>query len=114
MVNEVESVLNEIRERVRTEEKQREAAVAVATQNGNDSNSAISPTAPAIATESLGRLEAHLTTTSRAWDPLPPLFSNRSGVAAACEIWIKASLKPLSRWVTWEQLNYDSAAQHAL
>ena len=65
MVNEVESILNEIRERVRTEEKQREAAVAVATQNGKDSNPAISPAAPAAATESLARLEAHLTTTSR-------------------------------------------------
>jgi hypothetical protein len=114
MVNEVESVLHEIRERVRTEEKQREAAVAVATQNGNDSNSAISPTAPAIATESLARLEAHLTTTSRAWDRLPPLFSNRSGVAARFELWIKARIKSLSRWFTWEQVNFNSAAHHGL
>src|SRR2546423_2200146 len=114
MVNEVESILNEIRERVRTEEKQREAAVAVATQNGKDSNRAISPAAPAAATESLARLEAHLTTTSRAWDRLPPLFSNRSGVAARCELWIKARLKSLSRWFTWEQVNFNSAAHHGL
>jgi hypothetical protein len=114
MVNEVESILNEIRERVRTEEKQREAAVAIATQNGKDSNPAISPTAPAIATESLARLEAHLTTTSRAWDRLPPLFSNRSGVAARFELWIKARLKSLSRWFTWEQVNFNSAAHHGL
>src|SRR5438552_9705927 len=112
MVNEVESILNEIRERVRTEEKEREAAVAVATQNGNDSKPAISPTA--IATESLARLEAHLTTTSRAWDRLPPLFSNRSGVAARFELWIKARLKSLSRWFTWEQVNFNSAAHHGL
>src|SRR5438105_10517216 len=97
MVNEVESILNEIRERVRTEEKQREAAVAVATQNGKDSNPAISPAAPAAATESLARLEAHLTTTSRAWNRLPPMFSNRSGAAARFELWIKARLKSLSR-----------------
>src|SRR2546426_752326 len=114
MVNEVESILNEIRERVRTEEKEREAAVAVATQNGNDSKPAISPTAPAIATESLARLEAHLTTTSRAWDRLPPLFSNRSGIAARCELWIKARMKSLSRWFTWEQINFNSAAHHGL
>ena len=114
MVNEVESILNEIRERVRTEEKEREAAVAVATQNGNDSKLAISPTAPAIATESLARLEAHLTTTSRAWDRLPPLFSNRSGVAARFELWIKARMKSLSRWFTWEQINFNSAAHHGL
>ena len=114
MVNEVESILNEIRERVRTEEKEREAAVAVATQNGNDSKPAISPTAPAIATESLARLEAHLTTTSRAWDRLPPLFSNRSGIAARFELWIKARMKSLSRWFTWEQVNFNSAAHHGL
>src|SRR2546425_1013712 len=114
MVNEVESILNEIRERVRTEEKEREAAVAVATQNGNDSKPAISPTAPAIATESLARLKAHLTTTSRAWDRLPPLFSNRSGIAARFELWIKARLKSLSRWFTWEQVNFNSAAHHGL
>jgi len=114
MVNEVESILNEIRERVRTEENQREAAVAVATQNGKDSNPAISPAAPAAATESLARLEAHLTTTSRAWDRLPPLSSNRSGVAARFELWIKARLKSLSRWFTWEQVNFNSAAHHGL
>src|SRR5437660_12002889 len=114
MVNEVESVLSEIRERIRAEEKQREAAVAVATQNGNDSNPAISPDAPAIAAESLARLEANLTTTSRAWDRLPPLFSNRSGVAARFELWIKARLKSLSRWFTWEQVNFNSAAHHGL
>jgi len=112
MVNEVESILNEIRERVRAEEKQREAVVA--TQNGNDSNPAISPTAPTIATESLARLEAHLTTTSRAWNRLPPMFSNRSGAAARFELWIKARMKSLSRWFTWEQINFNSAAHHGL
>ena len=112
MVNEVESVLNEIRERVRAEEKQREAAVA--TKNGNESNPAISPTAPTIATESLARLEAHLTTTSRAWNRLPPMFSNRSGAAARFELWIKARLKSLSRWFTWEQINFNSATHHGL
>jgi len=114
MVNEVESILNEIRERVRTEEKRREVAGAVATKNGNDSNPAGSPDAPAIATESLARLEAHLTTTSRAWDRLPPLFSNRTGAAARLELWVKARLKSLSRWFTWEQVNFNSAAHHGL
>jgi len=112
MVNEVESVLNEIRERVRAEEKRRETAVA--TQNGNDSNPAVSPTPPTIATESLARLEAHLTTTSRAWNRLPPMFSNRSGAAARFELWIKARLKSLSGWFTWEQINFNSATHHGL
>src|SRR5207253_2092797 len=114
MVNEVESILNEIRERVRTEEKQRETAVAVLIQNGKDSHSARSSTAPVMATESLARLEAHLTTTSRAWDRLPPLFSNRSGMAARFELWIKARMKSLSRWFTWEQINFNSAVHHGL
>src|SRR5207253_5398641 len=114
MVNEVESILNEIRERVRTEEKQREVVVAVATQSGNDSNPAISPIAPAIATESLARLEAHLTTTSRAWDRLPPMFSNRSGAAARFELGIKARPKSLSRPYTWDPANFNSAAHHGL
>src|SRR2546425_9615231 len=114
MVNEVESILNEIRERVRTEEKQREASVAVVTENGHVLNSATSSDVPTIATESVARLEAHLTTTSRAWNRLPPVFSNRSGISARLETWIKARIKSLSRWFTWEQINFNSAVHHGL
>src|SRR5436853_1721559 len=114
MVNEVESVLNEIRERVRAGEKQREAVSALTIGNGHELDSSVSPNTIATGTESLARLEAHLTTTSRAWDRLPPVFSNRSGMAARLEFWIKARLRSLSRWFTWEQINFNSAVHHGL
>ena len=67
-----------------------------------------------VSSESLNRLSAHLTTTSRAWDRLPPLYSNRRGGTARFELWIKARLKAMSRWFTWEQVNFNSAVHHAL
>jgi len=113
MVNEVESILNEIRERVRAEEEtsapvgllaphERTAIVEVHTNDGSHD------------VESLARLSAHLTTTARAWDHLPPIFSNRRGTSARLELWIKAKLKSLTRWFTWEQVNFNAAAHHAL
>jgi len=114
MVNEVESILNEIRERVRADENQREAASALTIRNGHGLDSSPSPSTIATGPESLARLEAHLTTTSRAWDRLPPVFSNRSGMAARLELWLKARLKSLSRWFTWEQINFNSAVHHGL
>src|SRR6266446_2156547 len=113
MVNEVESILNEIRERVRADENQREAASALTIRNGHGLDSS-PPSTIATGPESLARLEAHLTTTSRAWDRLPPVFSNRSGMAARLELWLKARLKSLSRWFTWEQINFNSAVHHGL
>ena len=114
MVNEVESILNEIRERVRADENQREAGSALTIRNGHGLDSSPSPSTIATGPESLARLEAHLTTTSRAWDRLPPVFSNRSGMAARLELWLKARLKSLSRWFTWEQINFNSAVHHGL
>jgi len=114
MVNEVESILNEIRERVRADEDQRGAASALTIRNGHGLDSSPSPSTIATGPESLARLEAHLTTTSRAWDRLPPVFSNRSGMAARLELWLKARLKSLSRWFTWEQINFNSAVHHGL
>lgn len=115
MVSEVETILNEIRERVRADQEQRSApgtlvvpdetaadAIVGATENGSGN------------AESLSRLSAHLTTTTRAWDRLPPLYSNRTGMAARLELWIKARLKSLSRWFTWEQVNFNAAVHHAL
>jgi chromosome segregation ATPase len=64
--------------------------------------------------EALNRLSAHLTTTSRSWDRLPPLYSNRRGSAARVELWIKRRLKSMSRWFIWEQVNFNSAVHHAL
>jgi len=113
MVNEVESILNEIRERVRADQVAAPGSSAVQVESVNSS------LAPPVASqaksaESLHRLAAHLTTTARAWDRLPPMFSNRKATAARLELWIKARLKPMSRWFTWEQVNFNSAVHHAL
>src|SRR5205807_2640611 len=90
------------------------AVSALTIRDGHELDSSVSPNTIATGTESLARLEAHLTTTSRAWDRLPPVFSNRSGMAARLEFWIKARLRSLSRWFTWEQINFNSAVHHGL
>ena len=120
MVNEVESILNEIRERVRTDYEHDSAAKETRAHPHAKSarEYALSLGSPAETEpgngESLGRLSAHLTTTARAWDRLPPMYSNRTGGAARFELWIKARLKSMSRWFTWEQVNFNSAVHHAL
>ena len=110
MLNEVESILNEIRERVRNDQEQ-SSQVAIPDETAKDSLPRPVSTGHS---EMLTRLSAHLTTTSRAWDRLPPLYSNRRGGAARFELWIKARLKSMSRWFTWEQVNFNSAVHHAL
>jgi capsule polysaccharide export protein KpsE/RkpR len=62
----------------------------------------------------LARLSAHLTATARAWNRLPPVFSNRGGVTGRLELWIKSRLKSLTRWFTWEQVNFNAAVHHSL
>jgi Skp family chaperone for outer membrane proteins len=109
---EVEIVLREIRERVKS---QPVADPSPALGNG-DGTSQVTLNEPSSArnSEALARLNAHLTTTARAWDRLPPIISNRSGFAARFEIWIKARMKAFSRWFTWEQVNFNAAVHHAL
>ena len=109
---EVETVLREIRERVIAQPLARAIAGRA---NGNQSSQliALGETSPR-STEALARLNAHLTTTARAWDRLPPVFSNRTGTAGRIEVWIKARLKRFSRWFTWEQINFNAAVHHAL
>jgi len=116
MVNEVESILNEIRERVRTDHEQGRVPVTLVTQDETAKDSLGHSRAEDGSghSESLSRLSAHLTTTGRAWDRLPPMYSNRKGGAARFELWIKARLKSMSRWFTWEQVNFNSAVHHAL
>lgn len=115
MVNEVEDILNEIRERVRADHEPG-AAPATLALRVDAAGEPLAPPSPGEFgnTESLNRLSAHLTTTARAWDGLPPIFSNRKGGAARLELWIKARLKSISRWFTWEQVNFNSAVHHAL
>lgn len=115
MGSEVETILNEIRERVRATERER-AGVNVAIQDESSHNPVTAPTANGNSpqSESLARVSAHLMTTSRAWDRLPPVFSNRSGLTARLELWIKARCKVLANWFTWEQVNFNAAVHHAL
>jgi chromosome segregation ATPase len=110
MGSEVETILNEIRERVRATEQER-AGVSVTIR---DPDTAPTANGNSPQDEALARVSAHLTTTARAWDRLPPVFSNRSGASARLELWIKARLKTLSRWFTWEQINFNAAVHHAL
>src|SRR5437764_12106652 len=56
----------------------------------------------------------YLTVTGRAWNQLPPVFSSRRGTAARIELWIKNTCKPLTRWFTWEQVNFNRAVHDAL
>lgn len=116
MVSEVETILNEIRDRVRADQEQQPASGTLVVQGEPGVESPADPTAAIGSPDSepLARLSAHLTTTERAWDRLPPLYSNRTGMAARLELWIKARLKLLSRWFTWEQVNFNAAVHHAL
>lgn len=106
---EVETVLREIRERV-TSQPNLSGQIS---GNGVKSQPATTATM-GHSSEPISLLNAHLTTTARAWDRLPPVFSNRSGTAARIELWIKARLKALTRWFTWEQVNFNAAVHHAL
>jgi hypothetical protein len=113
---EVETVLREIRERVIAQPLPEPSSGSIP----GDANGNQSAQVTAIAenstrsSEAISRLNAHLTTTARAWDRLPPVFSNRSGTPARIEVWIKARLKKLTHWFTWEQVNFNAAVHHAL
>jgi len=108
---EVESILREIRERVRAEQQQ--AAPFSTHANESGTNGASGDLTPQ-ATEALARIESYLTTTGRAWDRLPPVVSNRSGALARLELWIKRRLKVATRWYAWEQVNFNAAVHHTL
>lgn len=109
----VESILREIRERVRS----REAPMSTRSAMGNgagDSALARSQESQTVTAETLALINSYLTTTARAWDRLPPVVSNRSGVAARLELWLKRHLKRATRWYAWEQVNFNAAVHHAL
>jgi len=114
---EVETVLREIRERVISQPLAQPSLPEPPPggANGNQHSPAVATAeTDALSSAAMARLSAHLTTTARAWDRLPPVFSNRSGTAARIEVWIKARLKIFSRWFTWEQVNFNAAVHHAL
>jgi hypothetical protein len=120
---EVESILREIRERVLAEQrtgKELGAIRSAMTTDGNgaaDSEALNQTTSPDYETwtaQNLSLIESYLTTTARSWDRLPPLLSNRSGFVARIELWLKRQLKRVTHWYTWEQVNFNAAAHHAL
>lgn len=113
---EVETVLREIRERVTSQPlAETSSGLSPVAINGDQNTEMVSlAETTARSSEAIARLNAHLTTTARAWDRLPPVFSNRSGTSSRIEVWIKARLKRFSRWFTWEQINFNAAVHHAL
>lgn len=106
----VETILNQIRERVVSEENARLPGTAVSTTASSSNGSAPGSNQD----EALARLSEQLTVTSRAWNRLPPIVSNRRGTLARIELWIKNTCKPLTRWFTWEQVNFNRAVHDAL
>jgi chromosome segregation ATPase len=112
---EVENTLREIRERVRAETARTDAPHAT-------EPAPLAPTAqanghaqpPRPAGEALARMQANLATTERARTRLPPVTSYRRGLAARVELWLKRLIKRAAHWFTWEQVNFNSAAHHAL
>jgi hypothetical protein len=118
---EVESILREIRERVISQQQGVTATAArSATANGTNGSAGFPDSyltqqvGETLATENLALISSYLTTTARAWERLPPLVSNRSGLAARLELWLKRRLKSGTRWFTWEQMNFNAAVHHAL
>jgi len=110
---EVESILGEIRERVRATHEAQAASSAMA--DGAE-DPAITPDArhESATAEGLALINSYLTTTGRAWDRLPPVVSNRSGISARIELWLKRYFKRATRWYAWEQINFNAAVHHAL
>jgi hypothetical protein len=112
---EVESILREIRERVLATEVA--SASKMGQSNGNGAgDAAIAPenAGETAAADTLALIDSYLTTTARAWDRLPPLVSNRTGMPARLELWLKRHLKRATRWFTWEQVNFNAAVHHAI
>jgi hypothetical protein len=116
---EVESILREIRERVIAQ--QRTAGGIIPRGSAHGDNGAGEPVTlqqvqpdEDMFAENVALLNSYLTTTARAWDRLPPLVSNRSGVSARLELWLKRQLKRSTRWFAWEQVNFNAAVHHAL
>jgi uncharacterized coiled-coil protein SlyX len=101
----VEAILGQIRERVISGEDAR-ASTRQAAPNGSAAHASVN--------EPLTRAAAQLVVTGRAWDRLPPVYTNRRGALARLELWIKKTCKPLTRWFTWEQVNFNRAVNDAL
>jgi DNA anti-recombination protein RmuC len=117
---EVESILREIRERVLSQQRAGQDVAAgsarpIMTNGGNGAGDSATGGMLGTATaENRALINSYLTTTARTWDRLPPVVSNRSGLAARLELWLKRRLRSATRWFTWEQVNFNAAVHHAL
>lgn len=101
----VETVLREIKERVRAE-----YSLATAGSNGGTTSGFRPPVA-----DPLARLRANLVITERAWSKLPPVTSfHRTGFSARLEVWVKRQIKRASDWYFYEQINFNGAVNGAL
>jgi len=118
--HEVENTLREIRERVRAAAPPPAALTTTVSAPNAAAPLAHAPDAAHAGAardgspEALARMEANLATTGRAWSRLPPLVSNRRGAVARLELRVKRLVKRALHWFTWEQVNFNSAAHHAL
>lgn len=109
---EVEEILREIRDRVLAEQEQEAREERSLVSEGTaclGSSKKIGEV-----TSTLDHLDACLATTTRAWDKLPPVVSNRTGAIVSLELRVKSLLKRMTRWFTWEQVNFNAAVNHAL
>jgi hypothetical protein len=115
---EVETVLREIRERVRSAPPRSAPAASTSLPVPSNGDGELPITIDASneldIAETLARLDAYLMATARSWDQLPPIVSNRSGAMARLELWIKAKSRAWARWFTWEQVNFNAAVHHAI
>ncbi len=118
---EVETILREIRERVLAEQRNASAPAAAPDANNGNRASEVSlaaieqrPINHDVTSEKLALINSHLVTLSRAWDRLPPVVSNRSGLSARIELWLKRHLKRATRWYAWEQVNFNASVHHAI
>ncbi|HKR00709.1 MAG TPA: hypothetical protein VJT09_08545 [Pyrinomonadaceae bacterium] len=105
--NGVETILQEIKEGVRAEERGARPWHAREDFAGPNFN--------AHASDPLARLRANLVTTERTWGKLPPVLSfHRRGWKARLEVWVKRQFKRATHWYVYEQINFNGAVNGAL
>jgi hypothetical protein len=103
----VETVLREIKERVRVEETRR--------SNASGAAELASPHFDTPASDPLLRLRSNLQITDRTWSKLPPVTSfHRRGRSARLEVWVKRQVKRATDWFFFEQVNFNAAVNGAL
>ena len=107
---EVESILREIREQVYAQRAAHGEVSASELNRAIVQNGAYTPEI----TLQVDRLRAHTPILARSWDRLPPIMSNRRGMAARLELWVKSKARVLMRWFTWEQVNFNAAVHQSV